>query len=297
MAVATIIKPHEKDLGGGFIVRRLLPATEARSIGPFIFFDHFGPTIHHPSDNFDVRPHPHIGLATVTYLFEGAMMHRDSLGSVQRIEPGAINWMTCGRGIVHSERSPEDLRDTPYAINGLQLWAALPLAAEECEPAFTHTPASAIPVLQNDLFTLRVLIGSAFGLTSPVATFSETLYLDIDAKAGAEITLPATNIERAVYVVSGDVLIDGDSLSPKGLPPITLPPIQLAVLDNAEITIITRSASRLVVLGGAPLDAYRFMWWNFVSSRKERIEQAKLDWQAQRMGVVPGEVEFIPLPE
>lgn len=287
MAVATIIKPHEKDLGGGFIVRRLLPAVSARSVGPFIFFDHFGPTIHHPSDNFDVRPHPHIGLATVTYLFEGAMMHRDSLGSVQRIEPGAINWMTSGRGIVHSERSPEDLRDIPYPINGLQLWAALPLAAEECEPSFSHTPAAAIPVLRNDLFTLRVLIGSAFGLTSPVATFSETLYLDIEAKAGAEIKLPAATIERALYVVSGELAINGE----------TQAPIQLAMLDNTEIILTARVDSRLVVIGGAPLDAYRFMWWNFVSSRKERIEQAKLDWQAQRMGVVPGETELIPLPE
>lgn len=287
MATLKIIEPHEKDLGGGFIVRRLLPSAAARSVGPFIFFDHFGPVVHHPSDNFDVRPHPHIGLATVTYLFEGAMLHRDSLGSVQRIEPGAINWMTAGRGITHSERTPDDLRNTPYAVHGLQLWTALPLAQEECEPAFAHTPASTIPVLQKDLFRARILIGSAFGLTSPVATFSETLYIDFETAADAEIMLPAASIERAVYVVNGSIEIDGEHLTAR----------QLAVLNSTATSITSREDARFVLIGGAPLDAYRFMWWNFVSSRKERIEQAKQDWQAQRMGAIAGETEFIPLPE
>ncbi|MDB6061008.1 MAG: pirin family protein [Verrucomicrobiaceae bacterium] len=287
MSTIKIIKPHEKDLGGGFVVRRSLPEAVTRSIGPFIFFDHFGPVIHHPTDNFDVRPHPHIGLATVSYLFEGAMQHRDSLGSVQRIEPGAINWMTAGNGIVHSERAPDELRATPYPLHGLQLWAALPTAYEECEPAFSHTPASAIPVLTEELFSARVLIGSAFALTSPVETFSETLYVDFDARSGAVINLPAAPIERAIYLVSGVIEIDGETLSA----------LQLGVLNTSAAVITVSEDARFVLIGGAAVDAPRFMWWNFVSSRKERIEQAKQDWQAQRMGSVAGETEFIPLPE
>ncbi|HSB96291.1 MAG TPA: pirin family protein [Spongiibacteraceae bacterium] len=288
MAASLIIKPHEKDLGGGFVVRRSLPAAAQRSVGPFIFFDHFGPVSRKPSDNFDVRPHPHIGLATVTYLFEGAMMHRDTLGYAQRIEPGAINWMTAGKGIAHSERGPEDLNTTPYRIHGLQLWAALPLAEEECEPSFAHTPASAIPVYNENLFSARVLIGSAFGLTSPVETFSETLYIDFQTQPCATILLPVRGGEYAIYSVDGDLEIDGEKIGA----------LQLAVLDlSRPVTITSDDSARFVMLGGAPLDAYRHMWWNFVSSRKERIEQAKDDWRAQGFGTVPGETEFIPLPE
>jgi redox-sensitive bicupin YhaK (pirin superfamily) len=243
---------------------------------------------HKPSDNFDVRPHPHIGLATVTYLFAGAMLHRDSLGSVQRIEPGAINWMTSGKGITHSERGPEDLHDTPYPLHGLQLWAALPLEQEECEPAFAHTPAAVIPVHKGNLFSARVLIGSAFALTSPVATFSETLYIDIETQPGAAITLPSRAGQYALYSVDGNVEIGGENTEPA----------QMAVLDlSAPLIIKTKTAARFVIIGGEPLDAYRHMWWNFVSSRKERIEQAKDDWRAQRLGHVAGETEFIPLPE
>lgn len=288
MPATLLVKPHEKDLGGGFVVRRSLPAAAQRAVGPFIFFDHFGPVVRHPADNFDVRPHPHIGLATVTYLFEGAMMHRDTLGSVQRIEPGAINWMTAGKGIAHSERGPDDLKTAPYSIHGLQLWTALPLADEECEPSFTHTPAADIPALHESLYSARVLIGSAFGLTSPVKTFAETLYVDFDAAPCAEITLPARAGEYALYSVDGDVRIDGETVSPK----------QLAVLDLSKpIVLQTDGSARFVIIGGAPLDAYRHMWWNFVSSRKERIEQAKQDWRESRFGTVPGETEFIPLPE
>ena len=288
MAITHAIEPHQRDLGGGFLVRRLLPAQAQRSVGPFIFFDHFGPIVRKPTDNFDVRPHPHIGLATVTYLFEGAMMHRDSLGFAQRIEPGAINWMTAGRGIVHSERAPEDLRSVPHPIHGLQLWTALPAAAEECEPAFVHTPATALPMHHGDGYAVRVLIGEAFGLRSPVATSTETLYLDIEAVAGAVIELPAGPEELALYCVSGELEVDGAAVAP----------LRLLVLDSTTpITLRTLAATRLVVVGGAKVDAYRFMWWNFVSSRKERIEQAKADWQAQRLGSVPGETEFIPLPE
>src|SRR4029453_13433249 len=201
MPIAFPLPARARDLGGGFNVRRLLPAARKQSVGPFVFFDHFGPIVTRPGDDHDVRPHPHIGLATVTYLFEGAMLHRDSLGSVQRIEPGAINWMTAGSGVVHSERTPPDLRRIKYTAHGLQLWAALPLAFEETDPSFLHTPADALPVSSNDGVRVRVLIGDAFGLRSPVATFAPTLYLDVEARAGAIVELSAASgtatLERA----------------------------------------------------------------------------------------------------
>jgi redox-sensitive bicupin YhaK (pirin superfamily) len=287
MPTTQLLRPHEKDLGGGFLVRRSLPAATQRSVGPFIFFDHMGPVTVHPSDNFDVRPHPHINLATVTYLFEGAMMHRDSLGCVQRIEPGAINWMTAGSGIAHSERRPEDLADRDYRLHGLQLWAGLPEADEECPPAFIHAAAETLPVFNGEGFSVRVLIGSAFGLQSPVATFSETLYLDITAQPDAVIELGSFAPEMALYGVDNIIEIDG---SPT-------PPQQMAVLDSGRPSIVkTPQGARCVLIGGAPL-GYRHMEWNFVSSRRERIEQAKADWRAQRFAQVPGEHEFIPLPE
>jgi len=280
------LAPHTKDLGGGFTVRRLLPAAARQAVGPFVFFDHFGPITAQPSDNHDVRPHPHIGLATVTYLFEGAMMHRDSTGVVQRIEPGAINWMTAGRGIVHSERTPEDLRGVTRRSHGLQLWAALPAADEEMAPAFAHTPAAAIPALEVGGAAVRVLIGTAFGATSPVAVRSPTLYLDIALNAGDGFPLPLAD-ERAVYVIDGDAQLDG----------VDLPPGQMVVLAPGEEPMLSADGpARVVLIGGAPLGP-RHMWWNFVSSRKERIAQAADDWAAQRMGLVPGETEFIPLPD
>ena len=287
MAIKDRLTGHEKDLGGGFVVRRVLPAARQRSCGPFIFFDHFGPVTEVPGVNHDVRPHPHIGLATVTYLFEGAMMHRDSLGTQQLIEPGAINWMTSGRGIVHSERRPAELRDKQFVMHGLQLWAALPVAHEEDEPSFAHTPASVIPEVQAGDAKVRVLIGEAFGARSPVATFSPTLYLDVVLPAGGFLTLPALAREMAIYAVEGNVSIDGD------LPPA----YTMALLEPGVGTRIDATeAARFVVIGGEPLDAPRHMWWNFVSSRKERIQQAAEDWAAQRMGQVPGDSEFIPLP-
>jgi len=277
-----------KDLGGGFLVRRLLPAFPRQGVGPFVFFDHFGPVTVAPDDNFDVRPHPHIGLATVTYLFEGAMLHRDSLGKVQRIEPGAINWMTAGRGIVHSERRPPDLARTPYVNHGLQLWAALPRAAEEVAPAFTHTAADAIPAWEHEGNALRLLIGDAFGRRSPVSTFVPTLYVDVAARAGASLTLPADLGERAVYPLDAPLDIDG----------APVPPHTMAFIANGEAaTVVAPAGARYVVIGGEPLDGPRFMWWNYVSSSRERIEQAKDDWRAQRMGHVPGETELIPLPD
>ena len=287
MTIAQQLTGHQKDLGGGFVVRRLLPAAGQRSVGPFIFFDHFGPAEELPGVNHDVRPHPHIGLATVTYLFEGAMMHRDSLGTEQVIAPGAINWMTAGRGIVHSERKPEHLRDVPFTNHGLQLWTALPLEHEEAEPAFSHTPADAIPEVSVQDARVRVLVGEAFGARSPVPALSPTLYLDIWLPAGGRMELPALAEERALYPVAADVEVDGEVLAQR----------KMAVLTaGSTVTLFAPTEVRLVLVGGAPLDAPRHMWWNFVSSRKERILQASEDWQAMRFPAVPGETEFIPLP-
>ena len=279
---------HFKDLGGGFTVRRLLPALQQRSVGPFLFFDHFGPVTVQPANEYDVRPHPHIGLATVTYLFSGAILHRDSLGSVQQIEPGAINWMTAGRGIVHSERRPPTLAHQSYVNHGIQLWAALPLGQEDCPPSFTHTPASAIGQLVVGDATVRVLIGSAFGVTSPVATMSPTLYLDVQLPAGGMLELPALAQEMAVYTVDAAVQLDGQPLA--GHTMAVLPPAVSARLQAGA------TGARLMVIGGAPLDAPRHMWWNFVSSNKERIVQAAHDWETDQMGQVPGDTERIPLP-
>jgi hypothetical protein len=289
MPIAQALAGHEKDLGGGFLVRRLLPDARQRSVGPFIFFDHFGPAEEWPGVNHDVRPHPHIGLATVTYLFEGAMMHRDSLGTAQLIEPGAINWMTAGRGIVHSERKPDHLRDVPYRNHGLQLWTALPLAHEEADPAFSHTPADAIPECSVDDARVRVLVGEAFGVKSPVPSLSPAVYLDLQLPAGGHVALPASlGAELAVYPVEGDIEVDGEAV----------PQRRMVVLQPGLASIVTAPAgARVVVVGGEALDAPRQMWWNFVSSRKERILQASEDWTAMRMGTVPGDdEEFIPLP-
>ncbi|KAB8045067.1 pirin family protein [Janthinobacterium aquaticum] len=287
--MSAILKSHEKDLGGGFVVRRLLPSAVKQAVGPFIFFDHFGPIDVAPDANHDVRPHPHIGLATVTYLFEGAIDHRDSIGSIQRIEPGAINLMTAGRGIVHSERTPADLAGQPHRTHGLQLWAALPKANEEDAPAFTHTPQADIPVVPLDGAVVKVLIGSAYGQTSPVATCMPTLYLDVVLEAGRSLSLEGLPAEAAVYPVSGEVLLDGVALAPH----------TMALLDTGAAPVVTAGDGRaqLVVIGGAPLDGPRHIFWNFVSSSKERLAQAADDWSAQRMGQVPGETEFIRLPK
>ncbi|MEP6722483.1 MAG: pirin family protein, partial [Variovorax sp.] len=266
---------------------RLLPAAKRRSVGPFVFFDHFGPATEQPGAQHDVRPHPHIGLATVTYLFDGAMMHRDSLGSVQEILPGAINWMTAGRGIVHSERKPERLLESTYTNHGLQLWAALPQAFEETDPSFEHTPAAAIPEAMVQGVPLRVLIGEAFGIHSPVKTFAPTLYLDIALPAGARFELPALAAEMAVYPVDGDVSVDGTPVSAH----------TMAALPEGTAAVLQAQAPvRLMVIGGEALDGPRYITWNFVSSRRERILEAGADWAAQRMGLVAGETEFIPLP-
>lgn len=286
--IAQQLSGHAKDLGGGFVVRRLLPHARRRNVGPFIFFDHFGPAEELPGASHDVRPHPHIGLATVTYLFDGAMTHRDSLGSDQLIEPGAINWMTAGRGIVHSERRPEHLRDQRFVNHGLQLWTALPLDAEEVEPSFSHTPAEAIPEASVGAARVRVLVGEAFGARSPVPALARTLYLDVWLPAGGRLELPPLVAEQALYAVEGGLEIDGEPL----------PERDMAMLDAAApAQVVAPAGARLVVIGGDPLDAPRHLWWNFVSSRKDRILQASADWEAMRMGTIPGDDrEFIALP-
>jgi redox-sensitive bicupin YhaK (pirin superfamily) len=287
MSLSLTLTAHEHDLGGGFIVRRVLPAAAQQSVGPFLFFDHFGPITIEPGKGNNVRPHPHIGLATVSYLFDGAIMHRDSLGSVQEITPGDINWMTAGRGIVHSEREPESLHDKSYCLHGIQLWAALPLDKEEVEPSFIHTPSSQLPTLTIDDATVRVLIGSAFGQSSPVTTFSPTLYLDVQLAENGAFDLPPLAPELAIYALDGDLHIGDEKLTMHTLNVLT---------PGAKHRIEAMTPTRFVVLGGAPLESKRMMWWNFVSSRKERINQAAEDWQAQRMGTVAGDSEFIPLP-
>lgn len=286
MTAARVLDPVNKDLGGGFVVRRLLPAVQRQAVGPFVFFDHFGPLDLRPADDHDVRAHPHIGLATVTYLFDGAMLHRDSLGVVQRIEPGAINWMTAGRGIVHSERTPDDLRGVARRMHGLQLWVALPEADEEVEPAFVHTPADALPALEVGGARLRVLVGEAFGAASPVAVRSPTLYVDIALSAGDAFPLPPAR-ERAVYGVDGAFRLDGEAVEPRRM---------VLIAEGDEPMVSADADARVVLVGGEPLGP-RFMWWNFVSSRRERIVQAADDWAQGRFAPVPGETEFIPLPD
>ena len=288
MSIALTLTGQDKDLGGGFKVRRLLPSAQRQAVGPFIFFDHFGPVQVEPGHSHDVRPHPHIGLATVTYLFDGAIMHRDSLGSAQRIEPGAINWMTAGRGIVHSERAPDDLKARVYTIHGIQLWAALPAEHEEVAPQFVHTPASAIPVLKLDHAEVRVLIGTAFGCTSPVRSFAPAVYLDVLLEAGAVFDLPLLAAELAVYAIDDSFEVDGEAVAAHTL---------VLLGGKVPVRITATRRVRLMVLGGDALDGRRLMWWNFVSSRRDRIVQASQDWLAQTMGQVAGDTEFIPLPE
>jgi redox-sensitive bicupin YhaK (pirin superfamily) len=236
----------------------------------------------------DVRPHPHIGLATVTYLFEGAIMHRDSLGTVQRIEPGAVNWMTAGRGIAHSERSPDDERPAGPRLHGIQTWVALPKAHEQTEPGFSHHPKSSIPLITLPGVYLHLIAGTAFGRTSPTPTFSPMFYLAVEMEAGASFELPREHEERAVYAVAGDVTISG----------VALPPRHLAVAaPDEDVRVVARSAARLMLLGGSALDGDRHIWWNFVASSGELIDEAAERWQAGRFTPVPGETEFIPLPQ
>jgi redox-sensitive bicupin YhaK (pirin superfamily) len=286
-AIASVINPHAKDLGG-FEVRRLLPAFPKKTVGPFIFFDHMGPADFAPGSGIDVRPHPHIGLATVTYLFEGALMHRDSLGSVQKIAPGDVNWMTAGRGIVHSERSSPEDRAACSRLHGLQIWVALPVKYESCAPEFSHHPKASLPVIADNGATLTVVVGRAYERRSPVRTFSEMFYVAAELAPGAVCTLPMEYAERAVYVVEGEVKVAGSPLAAQHM---------AVAAAGAAIEIRATTAARVMLLGGAKLDGERFIWWNFVASTKELIEDAKARWRAQIFAPVPGETDFIPLPE
>jgi redox-sensitive bicupin YhaK (pirin superfamily) len=284
-SIEVVIRPKTTDLGE-FTVRRALPSPARRAVGPFIFFDHMGPAEFPPGQGVQVRPHPHIGLSTVTYLFEGEIIHRDNLGYVQPIQAGAVNLMTAGRGIVHSERAGEDL-DTISHLHGIQSWMALPTEEEECDPEFVHYPAEDIPGFEHDGVAVRVIIGGAWGHQSPVAVQVPTLYLECKMPKGTALTLPMDYEETAAYVVSGVVHVDGQQLS-GGLLAVARPG-QTARLEAVE-------ESHVMILGGENLGE-RHLWWNLVSSSKERIEQAKEDWQQKRFDPVPGEHEFIPLPK
>ena len=286
-AIATIIEGRARDLGG-FFVARLLPSKAMRSVGPFVFFDHMGPASLPPGRGIDVRPHPHIGLATVTYLFEGSIVHRDSLGFVQPIEPGAINWMTAGRGIAHSERTGDALRKTGSRLHGLQLWVALPRAHEETAPAFVHHPAATLPEIALDGVKLRVLAGRAYGAASPVQTLSPLFYVEAKMPEGTSLPVPHEPIERAAFVVEGEIECDGEAI---------FAPRMIVFARGSQATLSARSDAHVMLLGGDPLDGERHLWWNFVSSSPERIEQAKRDWAEGRFARVPGESEFIPLPD
>lgn len=284
-AVELILTPRETDLGG-FSVRRLLPTAKRKMVGPWIFFDHMGPAHFPAGQGINVRPHPHIGIATVTYLFEGEILHRDSLGSLQPIRPGDINLMVTGSGMVHSERERPEVTATNHTLDGLQLWLALPEQDEEVEPSFHHYPSEDIPAVKVDGIPVRVMMGSAYGMTSPVRLFSDTLYVEAHLQPGQTLTLPEAE-ERAVYVASGSLKAQDTDL----------PAQSMTIFANQPgITITAVEESRIALIGGEPLGK-RFIEWNFVSSRKERIEQAKNDWTEGRFDKVPGdEVEFIPLP-
>jgi len=283
--IDTIITPREKDLGG-FSVRRTLPTSGRKMVGPWIFFDHMGPAEFAAGDGINVRPHPHINLATVTYLFDGEILHRDSLGSYQTITPGDINLMVAGSGIVHSERERPEVSAKPHRLHGLQLWLALPEADEEIAPAFYHYPASSIPALQIDGVAVRVLMGSAYGVVSPVKTFAQTLYVEADLKEGQRLLLP-DSAERAFYVASGSVSIGETVVAQHSMAIIT---------PKAQVSITANSDSRVALIAGENMTK-RYIEWNFISSRKERIEQAKRDWQQGHFAKVVGdEEEFIPYP-
>ncbi|MFZ2100299.1 MAG: pirin family protein [Oricola sp.] len=287
-AIETLIIPKVSDIGG-FEVRRALPSIKRKLVGPFIFFDRMGPAVLKPGEAVDVRPHPHIGLSTVTYLYDGAMRHRDSLGTEMVIAPGDINLMTAGRGIVHSERSPDETRETSRRMSGLQTWLALPDDKEEITPSFENTAAASMGVVEDGKAHARVLMGSFHGATSPVSQHHETLYVDVTLPAGGEIEIPADAEERAVYVTDGEIDIAGDIFAPEQL---------LVFRPGDRIVVRSQRGASFMLFGGAALGSRRYIWWNFVSSSRERIEQAKEEWRSGRFDIVPGDAEeFIPLPD
>lgn len=280
------VVPRSSDIGG-FEVQRALPTAKKRIVGPFVFLDQMGPAVLGANNALDVAPHPHIGLATVTYLLDGEILHRDSLGSVQTILPGAVNWMTAGSGIVHSERTPPGKRNIDHKVFGIQTWVALPQAQEETAPAFVHHAADELPVVSGEGINARLVIGSLFGETAPVKTFQEMFYADVSLDANASLQLAAEHEERAAYLVAGNIEIGNMSFSAPQL---------IVFKPGSVVTLRATSSARLTLLGGEAMDGPRFIWWNFVSSSRERIEQAKDDWRNNRFASVPGEKERIPLP-
>ena len=285
--IETLIVPRAVDLGE-MTVRRALPSTKRQMVGPFIFFDQMGPAEFLTDQGIDVRPHPHINLSTLTYLFEGEIRHRDSLGTDLAIQPGAVNWMRAGRGIVHSERTSEARKRDGQRLFGIQTWMALPTHEEESDPAFVHHGADALPLVQDGGITARLIAGRAFGAASPLVTASETLYADVRLKAGTTVPIDAAHDERAIYTVGGTIEVAGDAFEPG----------QLLVLKPGDaITVAAASDARFMLFGGTPMEGPRYIWWNFVSSRPERIEAAKEEWSRGRFDTVPGdEADFIPLP-
>jgi redox-sensitive bicupin YhaK (pirin superfamily) len=285
-----MIEPKQHDLGDGFVVRRMLPSARRRAVGPFVFFDHIGPVELAPGRAVDVRPHPHIGLSTMTYLFDGVFTHRDSLGVVQDIRPGAVNWMTAGRGVAHSERTPEPERSAGHRVHGVQFWVGLPNSDAEVEPSFSHHPATDLPRWSSadDRVRCCLVAGQAFDRQSPVPVYSPLCCVDMQLLPGARFEIPAAYPELAIQVVEGEVDVDG----------VALPVHQMLMLDaNRIATVRTDVPARIVLLGGDPLDGPRFVWWNFVASTRERIDEAAAAWKSGGFDGVPGETEFIPLPE
>lgn len=288
MALGALIQPKPRDLGDGFTVRRALPAAERRNVGPFVFLDQMGPAHIPAGGGLDVRPHPHIGLATVTYLYEGEIMHRDSLGFEQAIRPGELNWMSAGAGIVHSERTPDGLRKTGANVFGLQAWVALPLDQEESEPSFHHYGAAALPQWEGENVSFTLVAGEAFGRKSPARTLSKLFYVDARMRPRASFTLDDEHEERAVYVSTGAALINGEEVSAG----------HLAVLTPGEhARVCANEETRVMLLGGDALDAPRHVYWNFVHSSRERIREAADLWRDGGFARVPGDDEFIPAPE
>ena len=287
--IELLIQGRAHDLGGGFAVRRVLPSVKRRMVGPFIFLDHFGPMDVPPGGGMEVRPHPHIGLATVTYLFEGGIFHRDSLGYAQPIKPGDVNWMTAGSGIVHSERTEPEMRRTGFRMHGVQTWVALPKAHEETAPAFEHVEMEKLPAWREGGAALRLIVGTYAGRTAPTTHFSPIFYAGVEMVAGAKTTVSPEHAERAVYVAHGSVTV-GDRQLGVG---------DLAVLAAGQPVDLMagEQGAKAMLLGGAAMDGPRHIWWNFVASTKERIEQAKADWREGRFAKVPGDPEFIPLPD
>jgi redox-sensitive bicupin YhaK (pirin superfamily) len=290
-ALEVVVVPRTHDLGDQFKVRRALPNRDRRMVGPFVFLDQMGPHVFSAGQGLDVRPHPHIGLATVTYLLDGEIMHRDSLGTVQSIRPGEVNWMTAGKGIVHSERTAPEQRPSGSGLFGLQCWVALPRECEETEPSFSHTTADQLPLVEGEGATARVIAGRFFGQTSPAPASSPLFYVDLQLQPGARLTMPAEYAEQALYIVNGSLDLGRDGSFEAG---------QLLVLKpGASVTLGggAGAGARVMLLGGEPMDGPRYLTWNFVSSSTDRIEQAKADWTAQVFPKIPGETEFIPLPD